>query len=79
MTRVRCEVNDRHGTAAITVDTVVSDRCRAIIDHWIDQTAEVVGIHPMAVVEAASATLTRQAADERAYRRVCEERGVLAL
>lgn len=86
--RIRVEVTDRHGTAALIVDADETrrklrprqrDRLDALADGLVRDVAGVLGTDEDYARSVAAAFLTRLVADEAAYERVAARRGVLPL
>lgn len=81
------EVTDRHGTAAEYLDLAalrkLPPRQRAQLDALaaglVDDVARVLGLDHGYARKVIVAELIRLVADEAAYERVCERRGVLPL
>jgi len=85
--RLRVEVDDQHGTAAIFTDPALlgqlSPRKRAQAEELaaglVRKVAAVTGRGEDDARLVVLADLTRLAADEAAYDRVCQQRGILPL
>ncbi len=71
MNRVLLSVDDEHGSVAVVVDTDLTARERRLL----------AGVLPADLTREQAwqmlAVLTRLVADERAYERECERRGLL--
>jgi hypothetical protein len=85
MNRVRIEVTDRHGTVALILDPPnvppsKQARLTELAGQAISQLAALPGVtseeHARQILLC---TLTRRHADETAYERVAQQRGLLAL
>lgn len=84
---IRVEVTDRYGTAAEIVDTATVQRLRpgkrarlgTLAASLVGDMAALLGWDEEHARGAAVAELMRQLADEAAYERVAERRGVLPL
>lgn len=68
--RVRIQVDDEHGTAAVILDVDLSDEQRALLEPLLAPLSRTEG-------ELLLCRLVRAKADEDAYERVCRERGLL--
>jgi hypothetical protein len=85
--RIRVEVTDQFGTAALILDMAAVDgmtawkraRLNALADGFIQNLAAVLGTGETHAHEVAIAELCRLVADEDAYERVAERRGLLPL
>lgn len=84
--RIRVEVTDRHGTVAEIIDPAelrLSPRKRAraetLADELVRGVAAILGCDEDHARFAAAAELMRLIADEKAYERVCQQKGLLPL
>lgn len=71
MSRMLLQVDDEHGTATVILDHQLTDHERAVLEPLLAQ------LPPDVAPEHLLAVLIRQAADEQAYDRVREQRGLL--
>lgn len=70
MSRFAAEVSDEHGTTGVVIDVDLTQAQRTALDQLADRI-------PVELRWLTIALLVRQIADERAYERVCQERGLL--
>lgn len=71
MSRTLLQVDDEYGTATVILDHDLTADERALLEPLLDQLPD--GVHPDHLL----AVLTRHLADEQAYERVCQQRGLL--
>jgi hypothetical protein len=71
VSRFLLTVDDEHGTAAVVVDVQLTARQRRLLEELVPKDLSDRDRWGMLAV------LTRLVADERAYERVCQERGLL--
>jgi Spy/CpxP family protein refolding chaperone len=84
--RIRVEVSDRHGTVAANFDLGdlhltprQRDQLGALADGLVRDLCQALGRGEHDARAVAIAVLMRQRADEAAYERVAEQRGLLPL
>jgi hypothetical protein len=84
--RIRVEVTDQYGTAAATLDPGElhltprqRDQLGALAGRLVRDLAGVLGVGEENARQAAVAVLMRMQADEAAYARVAEQKGLLPL
>ena len=77
MTRVRVQVDDGHGTVALYVDAPDPEQAAVCAQVWAAAHSDAISeaLLRLAVI----ADLTRLVADDEAYQRECQRRGLIPI